>query len=190
VSDMTLQEGQKLSESWLVEFVGKSRLHRTPEQWVECRVVRMYHGTIYGGANGVGKTVDEARLEAVLGLARAITDDVSAFDHDADEIFKAEQYRWWLGKIQECREALESGEDTPKYARKLKRHIKRIENMMAEWQEDHDYWPEEERNTEPEARRQARAAQIRADTAKRRAASARLAEIAARVNSVGGTVAS
>jgi hypothetical protein len=188
VSDITLQEGQRLSESWQVEFTGKSRLHRSPEQWVECRVVRMYHSTIYGGANGVGKTVDEARLEAILGLARAITDDVTAFDHDADEIFKAEQYRWWLSKVEECREALESGEDTPRSERKLRHRIKRIEKLMAEWQEDHDYWPEEE-SAEPEARRQARAAQIRADTAKRRAASTRLAEAAAS-GSVGGTIAS
>lgn len=168
-----LQEGQKLTENWTVEFTGKSRIRRPVEEWVECRVVKMYHSTIYGGANGTGKTVEEARLEAVLGLARAITDDVTAFDHDADEIFKAEQYRWWLGKIQDCRESLEFGEDTAKSERKLKRHIKRLENMMAEWQEDHDYWPEEK--AEADTRIEARAAQIRADTARRRAASARLA---------------
>jgi hypothetical protein len=188
VSDTVLQEGQVLLEAWHVEFKCVSR-RRPPSEWVECRVVKMYHGTIYGGANGVGKTVDEARLEAVLGLARAICDDFTAFDHDADEIFKAEQHRWWLSKLQECRESLEFGEGTPKSARKLKRRIRQIEQLMGEWQEEHDYWPEAE-DADQEARSKARAAQIRADTSKRRAASARIAEVAARASSVGGTVAS
>jgi hypothetical protein len=176
MNDIVLQEGQLLLEAWHVEFKGMGRLRRKPEEWVECRIVKMYHGTIYGGANGTGKTVEEARLEAVLGMARAICDDVTAFDHDADEIFKAEQYRWWLDKIQECRESLELGEETPGSARKLKKRIKRLENLMAEWQEDHDYWPEEDT---PNDRIAARAAQIRTDTAKRRAASARISALAA-----------
>lgn len=177
MSDIVLQEGQVLLEAWHVEFTGKNRVRRKPEEWIECRVVKMYHGTIYGGATGVGKTVEEARLEAVLGLARAICDDVTAFDHDADEIFKAEQYRWWLGKIQECRESLEFGEETEGSEKKIKRRIRRLENLMAEWQEDHDYWPEEE--SADQARSEARAAQIRRDTERRRAASARISALAA-----------
>jgi hypothetical protein len=191
MSDITLQEGQMLLEAWHVEFKGVSR-RRPPEEWVECRVVRMYHGTIYGGATGVGKTVEEARLEAVLGLARAITDDVTAFDHDADEIFKGEQYRWWLSRIQEERGILDEDyeeKERPRINKRAERRIKLLEEQMAIWQEEHDYWPEEESDTQ-EARREARAAQIRTDTAKRRAASARLADVAGRARSVGGTVAS
>lgn len=189
MSDTRLQEGQVLIEAWHVEFTGKNR-RRPPEEWIECRVVRMYHSTIYGGANGVGKTVDEARLEAVLGLARAICDDSTAFDHDADEIFKAEQYRWWQGKLQEQQDELEEKDNpSPGQRKKVQRRIRRIEQLMGEWQEEHDYWPEAQ-DADQEARSQARAAQIRADTHKRRAASARLAEVAARANSVGGTVAS
>lgn len=188
MNNTMLQEGQKLTETWQVEFKGMNRRHRKLSEWVECRVIKMYHGTTYGGANGVGRTVEEARLNAVLGLARAITDDVTAFDHDADEIFKAEQYRWWLSKLQECRESLEFDEETPKSRRKLKRRINRIEQLMGEWQEEHDYWPEAQ-DTSQEARSTARAAQIRADIERRRTASARLAEAAA-TGSVGGTVAS
>ena len=101
MSDIVLQEGQKLTEHWHVEFTGKNRIHRPVEEWIECRIVKMYHSTIYGGANGLGKNVDEARLEAVLGLARAICDDVTAFDHDADEIFKAESCAGSQGTIKE-----------------------------------------------------------------------------------------
>jgi hypothetical protein len=134
----------------------------------------MYHSTIYGGANGVGRTVEEARLEAVLGLARAITDDETAFDHDADEIFKAEQYRWWQCHISDVQEMLDAGEVTRKRGR---RRIKLLEQLMAEWQEDHDYWPEEK--TEADARIEVRAAQIREHTRRRRAASAHLSALAA-----------
>ena len=142
MADIVLQEDQKLIEHWTVEFTGRSRLRRKPEEWIECRVVKMYHGTVYGGANGAGKTVEEARLNAVLGLARAICDDGSAFQHDADEIFKYEQYRWWQSKIQDEQECLLEGESS-KERRKIKRRIKRLENLMAEWQENYDYWPEE-----------------------------------------------
>jgi hypothetical protein len=189
MSDITLQEGQMLLEAWHVEFKGVSR-RRPPEEWVECRVVRMYHGTIYGGATGVGKTVEEARLEAVLGLARAITDDVTAFDHDADEIFKGEMLHWFANTIKEQQELLDDEEEiTPKALKRGQRRINLLEELLAMWQEDHDYWPEEESDTQ-EARREARAAKIRSDTAKRRAASARLADVAQRARSVGGTVAS
>src|SRR4051794_13577654 len=138
----------------------------------------MYHGTIYGGANGVGKTVDEARLEAVLATARAICDDSTAFDHDADEIFKAEQYRWWQDKLQEQQEELEEKDNPgPGQRKKAQRRIRLIEQLMGEWQEEHDYWPEEK--AEASDRIEARAAKIRADTARRRAASAALAAVAA-----------
>jgi hypothetical protein len=188
-NDYPLQEGQMLMEAWHVEFKGMSRIRRPAEEWVECRIVKMYHGTVYGGATGVGSTVDEARLEAVLGLARAICDDVTAFDHDADEIFKGEQHRWWLSRIQEETDILDDEEMQPKDYKKARRRIELLEQQLAIWQEEHDYWPEEE-SADQEARSKARATKIRSDTIKRRAASARLAEVAQRARSVGGTVAS
>jgi hypothetical protein len=189
MSDIALQEGQLLLEAWHVEFKGMGRRNRQPEEWVECRVVKMYHGTVYGGATGVGSTVEEARLEAVLGLARAICDDVSAFDHDAEEIFNAEQHRWWLSRIQEETDILDDSEMGPKDKKKAARKLALMEEQLAIWQEEHDYWPEEE-SANDEARRKARSAQIRSHTLKRRAASARLADVAQRARSVGGTVAS
>jgi aspartate oxidase len=116
----------------------------------------MYHSTIYGGSHGYGKTVDEARLNAVLGLARAICDDGTAFNYDAEEIFKAQQLSWWQSRIQQEREELELlEEDKPgsnRYARKIERRIKLLEQLQGEWQEEHDYWPEEAREaTRPSA---------------------------------------
>ena len=151
MADIVLQEDQKLIEHWTVEFTGRNRLRRKPEEWIECRVVKMYHGTVYGGANGTGKTVEEARLNAVLGLARAICDDSTAFQHDADEIMKGEQYRWWKGKLHDLHEALEftEGEDDPG-DKKLRRRMKLTEQLMAEWQEEHDYWPEQDKTVRPD----------------------------------------
>jgi hypothetical protein len=119
------------------------------------------------------------RSGSSVASSRAICDDVTAFDHDADEIFKGEQYRWWQAKLIEANNELEEErDDAPRKSQitKLKRRIKRLENLMAEWQEDHDYWPEEEG---ADNRVEARAAKIRADTAKRRAASARISALAA-----------
>jgi hypothetical protein len=143
VSDIVLQEGQKLREEWTVEYVGRSRMHRPADDWVECRIVHMYHSTIYGGANGTGKTVEEARLNGVLGLARAICNDGEAFKHDSYEIFRQQQLGWFEDKLQEYRESLELGEDVIGSEKKLKRRIKLLEQLTAEWQEDHDYWPKE-----------------------------------------------
>jgi len=172
-SDIILQPGQVLTEHWEVQYKGQPRIHKPVEEWVECRVVRMYHSTVYGGAAGRGTTVDEARLEAVLGLARAICDDVSAFQHDADEIFKAEMLRWFEETIKEQQDILDEEyeeKDRPKIDKKAQRRIKLLEELQAMWQEDHDYWPEKEEAS----RAAARAEVVREQTARRRAASARL----------------
>ena len=141
----SIQEGQKLTEQWEVEFIGRGYRHASPDKRVECRVVKMYHGTIYGGAHGFGKTVDEARLNAVLGLARAICDDGSAFNYDAEEIFKAQQLGWFEARLKEEQEALELLDEgaTQKERRRIIRRINLIDKLMGEWQEEHDYWPEE-----------------------------------------------
>jgi hypothetical protein len=179
-SDIVLQPGQVLLEGWHVEFTGKNRVHRPAEEWIECRIVKMYHNTIYGGANGVGRTVDEARLEAVLGMARAICDDVTAFDHDADEIFKDEMLHWFANTIKEQQENLDDDEEiTPKALKRGQRRINLLEELLAMWQEDHDYWPDTETEATSQGRVAARAAEIREHTARRRAASARLSVLAA-----------
>lgn len=177
-----------LIEAWAVEFKGVSRRSKPVDEWVECRIVKMFHGTVYGGAHGVGKTVDEARLNAVLGLANAICDDTSAFDHDADEIFKAEVYRWFQSKLQEIRdeqEALEGEYDNPSKGasemKKLNRRAKLVEQLMAEWQEDYDYYPAEAENGVRTTADIARLQKLRADIDRRRAASARLQAKAASV---------
>jgi hypothetical protein len=149
MTDIVLREGQKLSEEWLVEYTGRG-YRASADRRVECRIVNMYHSTVYGGANGHGKTVDEARLNAVLGLARAICDDATAFRYDADEIMKGEQLRWWQGRIQQEQEELELlEEDKPgsnhSARKKIERRIKLLEQLQGEWQEEHDYWPEEAR---------------------------------------------
>jgi hypothetical protein len=200
MGDIILQEGQVLLEAWHVEFVGKQRRSRPVDEWIECRVVKMYHGTIYGGANGVGKTVEEARLNAILGLANAICDDVTAFDHDADEIFKGEMYRWWSGKLDELAEEIDSLDEKEDAARikKLRARINRLHKIMCLWQEDYDYWPETPDSEEAEAREArtsiSRLQRIRADTDRRRAASARLrakaASVTEAVEALAGTDAS
>jgi hypothetical protein len=179
VSDTTLSEGQMLVEAWEVQFKGRNRARRPVEEWVECRVVNMFHSTIYGGANGTGRTVEEARLEAVLGLARAICDDLTAFDHDADEIFKAEQLRWFQSTIAEQAEIIEDEESSPKQHKKAMRRIKLLEELQGIWQEDHDYWPDTDSEEAARSRTEARVAQIREHTARRRAASARISALAA-----------
>jgi hypothetical protein len=182
MTDIVLQEGQKLTEHWQVEFTGMSRIMRPVEKWIECRMVKMYHSTIYAGSVGKGRTVEEARLNMVLAVARAICQDMTAFGHDADEIFKGEQYRWWLSKIQEYQDELEAEEeDAPRksHITKLKRRIKLLEQMMAEWQEEHDYWPEED--AEAATEENPRLARLKADIARRRAASASLSATAAAV---------
>lgn len=152
MNNYTIQDGQKLTEQWEVEYIGRGFRSSTPDKRVECRIVKMYHSTIYGGANGHGKTVDEARLNAVLGLARAICDDGTAFNYDAEEIFKAQQLSWWKSRIQQEQEELELLEDEdepprsrPRERRKIERRIKLLEQLQGEWQEEHDYWPEEAR---------------------------------------------
>ena len=178
-NDILLQPGQVLTEQWEIQFTGRGRIHRPVEEWVECRIVKMYHSTIYGGAHGTGSTVDEARLEAVLGMARAICDDVTAFDHDADEIFKAEQHRWFLGQIKEHQDNLDDDEDLDTKTRKRdQRRIDVLEELLGIWQEDHDYYPEEA-SADSETRIAQRAAEIRDHTIRRRAASARIATLAA-----------
>jgi hypothetical protein len=145
VSDIVLQEDQKLLEYWVVEYTGKDRRRRRIDEWVECRIIKMYHSTIYAGSTGYGKTVDEARLNAVLGLACAICDDSTAFQHDADDIFRKQQLGWFNAKMSELRDELDllDDDDPPKAVKQVKRRIKCLDQLTAEWQEEHDYWPEE-----------------------------------------------
>ena len=178
VSDIVLQEGQVLMEAWHVEYTGKRRLSRPAEEWIECRVVKMYHCTIYGGANGNwqdGRGSATERRAGARPMPSAMT--CRRLTTTPTRSSRPRSYRWWLGKLQECRESLEDGEDAPGSEKKLKRRIKQLENMMAEWQEDYDYYPEETIADEAKARTTAdiaRLQQIRSGTDRRRAASARL----------------
>lgn len=171
-----------LLEAWTVEYKGKERRGRKPDQWIECRIVRMYHGTVYGGSNGTGRTVEEARLSAVLGLARAICDDPSAFKHDAEAILMGEQLRWWENKLHELHESLEFGEEVTGSEKKLRRRIKLLEQLQAEWQEDHDYWPEKAQDSsQAEHKAEGQATPGKAFAASARAAAASLSAAAAAV---------
>lgn len=155
MSSTVLQDGQKLTEHWEVEYTGKGyQQQRDPAKRIECRVVKMYHSTIYGGSNGTGATVEEARLNAVLGLARAICNDGTAFNYDADEIFKGQQLRWFESKRQELQDELsdlESEFEQPRKGsseiKKVRQRIKQLEQLQAEWQDEHDYWPAETEET-------------------------------------------
>jgi hypothetical protein len=138
--EIVLKEGQKLTEMWEVEFSGQD-WRGQPDKRIRCRIKEMYTSAIYGGAHGYGATVDEARLNAVLGLARAICDDPNAFSYNAEEIFKAQQLGWFEGRIQEERDLLDSKDFSHQ---KTRRRIKLLEQLQAEWQEEHDYWPEVE----------------------------------------------
>ena len=71
----------------------------------------------------------------VLAVARAISEDVTAFQHDADELYKAQMLRWWDSKIKEQREELELLEDdadeSPRRKHKQERRQDRARDQAA-----------------------------------------------------------
>ena len=151
-----LAPGQKLSETWEIEFEGRERRHEKPHRYITGSVRRWYHGTYYGGSTGEGETVDEARLSMVLGLARAICDDESAFQHDADELANFRMLHWFQDKIKELRDEEDSPEDlTVKRSKQLDRRIRFLERLQGEWQEENDFWPEENDEHTSQATREA-----------------------------------
>ncbi len=143
-NDIKLAPGQKLEETWTIRFEGRERRGEKPFRFVTGTILRWYNGTYYGGSTGEGETVDEARLAMVLGLARAICNDESAFNHDAEELGNWAQLHWFQAKIKELQEERDSEDLTSKAAKRLDRKINFLELLMAEWQEDSDFWPDDE----------------------------------------------
>jgi hypothetical protein len=152
---------------WEVQFEGRERRGQRPYRIVTGTLKHWFHSTYYGGATGEGETVPEARLAMVLGLARAICDDESAFSYDAEQLGNSKMLHWFQSKLEELVAEFEVEDLTEKQSKKLRRQIKFLEQLMAEWQESNDYWPEEADDTETEATRtadtrRARAALVRA----------------------------
>lgn len=144
-----LEVGQKLTETWEITFEGReSRSPGGYRRFVTGTISKWFHGTIYGGNAGEGQTIDEARLAMVLGTARAICDDDTAFVHDADQLHLARTLAWFTGRMEELEEELEEEQqgELPRKSvcNKLKRQMKFLNQLTAEWQEEHDYYPQEE----------------------------------------------
>jgi hypothetical protein len=151
-SKETLGEGQRLEEVWRFEYVPLPLAYRGPER-VRARMVWWPNSTHYA-TSVEARTIFEARLHMVLQLARAICDDTSAFQHDAEDIYRADTLRWFQSRRKELVEELEaenwSAKVSAKSARKLNRKLAFLDRLIAEWQEDHDYWPDEEKLEENE----------------------------------------
>jgi hypothetical protein len=166
-NDIRLAPEQKLTEMWEIQYEGRERRGQRPYRIVTGTIKHWFHSTYYGGATGEGETVQEARLAMVLGLARAICNDESAFSYDAEQIGKSIMLHWFQDKLKELVAEFDVEDLTEKQSKKLRRRIKFLEQLTAEWQEDNDYWPEEADATETETTRQAdthtaRAALVRA----------------------------
>lgn len=141
----TIKPGQKLSETWEIEYecvtgTGISEVRGRLTAWPN---------TTYYAASATGATVDEVRLKIVLGLARGVCDDETAFQHDARDIHLADMRQWFLGKQQEIKEQIETekaDKDSEDYdaveIRELLEKLATIRALFGEWGEDHDYYPE------------------------------------------------
>lgn len=144
----SLYPGQKLTETWEIIFEGReARGPNGYRRFITGTIGKWFHTTIYGGSTGEGQTIDEARLAMVLGIARAICDDESAFIHNADEISKAQTLRWFQSKAEELATELDEEQHSEvvrqSVCNKYQRRMKFLDQLTAEWQDEHDYWPEE-----------------------------------------------
>ena len=138
----TLSEGQKLVEVWRIEYEPMPLAHRGPDR-VRGRMVWWPHATHYA-SSVEAPDIHTARLQIVLGQARAICDDALAFKYDEDNIHNANMLAWFNGKLQELHDEEDAEGLTVKRSKQLDREIRLLERLVAEWQEEHDYWPEED----------------------------------------------
>lgn len=175
-SEQRLKRGQVLTENWEIKYEGVGRHGPVAVR----AMLKTWPNTTYYASSVEAETVDQARLMLVLQQARAICDDETAFQHDADELANQATLHWFNSKVRELRDEAEMLEDEDEPAkshtrelRRLQRRIKLVEQLTAEWQEDNDYWPEEPDAADTEATRQAdRRVAIAAIAAAARAAEA------------------
>jgi hypothetical protein len=120
-SKETLGEGQRLEEVWRFEYVPLPLAYRGPER-VRARMVWWPNSTHYA-TSVEARTIFEARLHMVLQLARAICDDTSAFQHDAEDIYRADTLRWFQSRRKELVEELEAENWSAKVSARLARTI-------------------------------------------------------------------
>lgn len=146
MADQDIKPGQKLTEMWGISFEkmkGGSPIVARLDSWP--------HTTYYLG-RGEGKTVEEARLQLITMLARAIHEDPNPFGDLGSVIHSADVLKFLRSLMQGEQEATaeehyrpandnylaDNFEDLPEGWEKV------VDHIITLFQGHMDYWPEEE----------------------------------------------
>jgi hypothetical protein len=134
MSDQSIKPGQKLTEMWGISFE-KQRL----DSPIVARLDSWPHTTYYL-SRGEGKTVEEARLQLVTMLARAIHEDPNPFGDLGKVIHAAHVIEFLRSLTDETgpNNLEDNFEGTPAGWEEV------VDHIITLFQGHMDFWPEEE----------------------------------------------
>jgi len=132
--DQDMKPGQKLTEMWGVSY--EKQKYDSP---IVARLDSWPHHTYYL-SRGEGKTVDEARLQLVTMLARAIHEDPNPFGDLGKVIHTAHviEFLRSLTDEDEANNLADNFEGLPEGWEQV------VDHIITLFQGHMDYWPEEE----------------------------------------------